>query len=100
MYPADRNDAVTLIHDIEYLLYSGNPDMTAKSDELAIRESSEGWEGTLIKAGLGVRLAMDLDFNPVKTPYDHQLGQYLKNYVQTNDGWVDVLKPYQLSWVE
>ncbi len=61
--PINRTDFVAMLHDIDYLMGSGDYDWTKQADARAIRNA--GWinGGALMKIGLGVRKLLDLPFN-------------------------------------
>ncbi len=61
--PTDTNDAATMIHDIEYLIYNDNPKMISKADDTAISNANYLYDGLPIKIGLSLRKYFNLKFD-------------------------------------
>lgn len=99
VYPTDYNDAVTLVHDIEYLIYVNSYFKTLHSDLTAII-NSEGLESIPIKLGLTLRAVSGIRFNSDSGQDDHRVGLFLKNYILTDHLWSQELSKYNLKWTD
>lgn len=95
-FPKDYDDALTLIHDIEYLMYSDRPDMIKASDERAIQLATTDLHGLSIKAGLTIRKTFDLDFYSSEVPT--RVGFLLRDFVTQDAEWNEILKAYNVSF--
>lgn len=61
--PINKTDFVAMLHDIDYLMGSGDYRWTSQADSRAV--SNAGWTpgGILMKVGLRARQILDLPFN-------------------------------------
>jgi len=96
VFPTDYNDALTLIHDIEYLMYSKRPEIIARSDQTAINQATNNLHGMVIKIGLSIRKGLDLPF--YKTIIPEKVGYLLKDFVLQDLEWKSVLEQYGVSF--
>lgn len=83
--PNSYMDAVALMHDINYLRYTGDSRIIDRADLLAIRDADDTFAGTTLKMGLAARTKLGLTFDsPLKgkTPEEtNYIGWRLQDYV-------------------
>jgi len=87
---------VTLIHDIEYLIYSDRPDQIVSADKHAIEQASFSLHGLSIKLGLKLRQWFDLDFATTNIPT--RVGLLLRDFVMQDPVWMSTLKLYNVEF--
>lgn len=97
-FPVNRNDALTMIHDIEYIMYQQESKLIYNSDQQAINESDYSLHGLLIKAGLSIKNILGLDFHSssVVPPI---AGFLLKRYIQNDPLWTNVLADFRVKFI-
>jgi hypothetical protein len=93
--PIDHDDALALIHDIEYLAYGGVPTAINHIDDHAINNARYTPGGMAMKIGLLFRKTFDLDLAQAG---QNDVGFMLKQYVSTDPYWQAVLNKYQVTW--
>lgn len=85
-----------LIHDIEYLTYSGD---ATRFDWTAIKNSDFSVAGLATKLGLLLRSYYGWKFNTHNSETYH-IGQALRHYIQTNPKWQEALSKYNVIWTD
>ncbi len=97
--PNNKTDAVTMLHDIDYLRYAGNKNQLYKSDLRAIIKSDNTLPGIVTKLGLGTKLLLGLDsFH--KTPQNitdqqaRDIGNHLFDAVVNDEGYVRIFNRF------
>ena len=96
LQPVDRDDAITMIHDIEYLMYSDNKEFIRKSDSHAIQQASLRPHGLTIKFGLTMGKLLDLDYYTTNVP--PRVGFLLRDFVTKDPVWNATLKHYNVTF--
>jgi hypothetical protein len=98
--PNNRTDAVTLLHDIDYLRFSGLQ-RSDVLDDRAIAAADYSLPGMVTKAGLTLRKFSGLNFD---TPVDgltaqqtRTLGEKLFAYVKLNPKYNAMFRKYGLN---
>ncbi len=85
--PNNYQDAVTLIHDIDYMSY-----MSAdEADDRAITRSDASIAGLVTRTGLGIRKVLGLKFNAPS-----YIGNILRRYVRLHPLYSKNLQSYGL----
>lgn len=101
--PSSYTDALALIHDVDYLRYSGLPEYEIRSDTKAIDNAGFlDLQGLSMKLGLGIKQLLELQgFNPTLQGYtDSQtrsVGWQLHQYLASDPKYVKMFKDYGLS---
>ncbi len=85
--PVNYNDALTLIHDIDYLRFAGFPNLINAADDTAIVNSQWNASGLAIKYGLTLKRLFDLtSFSSNKTNLTNRqlriVGQHLMDKIR------------------
>jgi len=62
--PTNRTDFVAMLHDVDYLMGSGDYSWTREADDRALSNADWSLGSILMKAGLTTRKVLDLPFNP------------------------------------
>jgi len=99
-YPVNRSDFISLLHDIDYLIVSGDKQAELVADAAAIQRAELG--GTfldlILKYGLKVKQWLGLQPNRIATIEEgidkRKTGMLLLNYIMTNPDWVANLDRY------
>lgn len=97
VYPVNYNDAVSLIHDIDYLQAKTLRDLEA-ADTKMIKQLDSTALGLLGTAGITFRRAFGLDLLSKNTDRANRVGDYLKGYIMSNENWVKNLQKYKLNY--
>lgn len=87
IYPVNYQDAVTLLHDIDYMSYI-NADL---ADDKAISLSDYSLAGIATSVGLTLRKMLGLRFNSPSP-----IGMILKQYMHVDEGFRNILLKYGL----
>lgn len=99
--PVNRNDALTLLHDIDYFRFSGDPGKINRSDMQAITSSDYSLSGLAIKVGLLARIASQMDFSKPPEGYTTKqtnvLGEKLFVYVKHHPSYSKMFKDYGID---
>ncbi len=102
--PNNRTDAVTMIHDIDYLRYAGQYNRIIKSDLKAIINSDSTLPGIITKVGLGTKLLLGLNsFH--KTPSgitDQQarsIGEQLFDKVSHDEDYIRIFNRFGVKLI-
>lgn len=99
--PVSRADAIALIHDIDYLIATNSSTRTSQADKHAMSQADFDLPGVVLTAGLGIRNYLDLPFNttaPNEAFRKVVQGEQLKEYVQNDPLWTDLLDDYDLTF--
>ncbi len=96
VFPTDYDDAVTLVHDIEYLMYSDNKELIRKADTHAIEQATLDFHGLATRLGLTLGKLLDLNFYSSDIPTN--VGYALRDFVLNDPEWRDVINKYEVSF--
>lgn len=92
--PTNKTDAVTMLHDIDYIRFAGSPKHVDQADYYAIQNSDNSAAGIATKVGLAFRTEMQLRFanngSIVRSIGNHLLTKVEKDYS-------DVFERYGIS---
>jgi len=91
--PRNATDAVTLKHDIDYML-AINPHEALYADYQAIRQADNDLPGIATKIGL---LTRSILFPNSFYGGNVQQGKQLKNIVKTDPYWKNIFKEYNVD---
>lgn len=95
-YPTSYPDAVSLIHDIDYLQAASEQDLEA-ADTKMLKQLDQSLIGNLGYFGIVARRSFGWDLRS-RDPRAISVGNYLKQYIQTNPEWVKALSVYKLNY--
>jgi hypothetical protein len=100
--PVNATDAVTMLHDIDYLRFAENDILTQMADRKAISNAGFDLPGIATKIGLTIRKNFfNESFNkrlPGKTVQEtHQIGQDLLEAVRQNPKFVKRFKDFNVE---
>lgn len=89
--PVDYMDAVSMMHDINYLRYTGDQRIIDRADLLAIRDSDKSFAALILQMGLATKNKLGLTFDsplPNKTIEEtNYIGWRLQDYVLHNPAY-------------
>jgi hypothetical protein len=97
--PNNKTDAVTMLHDIDYLKYNGDMRKSQYADALAIMKSDWSLPGLITKFGLSTRSLYfpDQFIGPLGN-YSQEdtsdIGYRLERYVRNTPKYADILNKY------
>jgi len=98
--PQNPTDAVTMLHDIDYLRFSGQPALVDSSDRRAISNSKFDLAGLATKVGLNARLVTQLDFAKPLLGISHEetrlIGQELFNIVRSDPQYRQLFRQWNI----
>jgi hypothetical protein len=99
--PTTKGDYLAMLHDIEYLLTAGQPELQWAADKRAIQQQNFNLEGLALTLGLTSRQILGLEFNnPLKnkTPYEtNSLGKELLFKVLFSKNYVDLASFFKID---
>jgi len=99
-YPVNRSDFISLLHDIDYLIVTGDKKAELVADAAAIQRAELG--GTfldlVVKYGLKIKQWLGFQPNKVSTNQEaaekRRTGMLLLDYIMNNPDWVANLNRY------
>jgi len=96
--PTSKTDTLALVHDIEYMIGTSIPKELDRADNQAIANADYSISGMIMKAGLGIRKALQLKLanrdDLDETHEQQRLGLFLKNKVLSDPEYVYLLNLY------
>jgi len=99
--PTNKTDAITMLHDIDYLSYAGMPRMIDRADTRAILNTPNDLPGVITKFGLTLRQLTQLNFaTPLPGLSTHQtreIGQLLYEYVREDPAYQQKFKELKVK---
>lgn len=96
--PYDRNDAVAMLHDVDYYLYAGSDAELKLADQYAIDNFDYTITGRYGKIGLKLRQQLNLPFANSQRS-DRIIGKYLVKKIKENPKYMKMIKDYHIKWV-
>jgi len=90
--PTSKTDALALVHDINYLIATSNPDKMALADNIAINNAPYNTQGIAMKAGLTLRKWLHIKESEGADDPNFYInrGYYLKSIIINNPYWREV----------
>lgn len=97
--PINKTDASAMLHDIDYLRFSGDDEALSMADTQAISNFEYTPAGILGKTGLFLRKSFNLPFTPTDNHFrNRKLGEQLRKKVLNDPEYSKILNKYELKW--
>lgn len=101
MFPVDKTDFITMLHDIDYLRFCQDNVMIAKADDFAIKHASGCFGAVVTNIGLRIRKILNLSFDSalpqLTVGQTREVGHQLALQIVLSRRWRALFDKYKVS---